>query len=366
MDGTDRGFMNHGGQVRAYREAFGPAEGEWIDFSANINPLGPPAGVREAVIRALGEIRYYPDPRQEEFRARLAGFWEVAPESVIAGNGAAELIFLLMRVWKPRRLLTVAPAFGEYEEAASAEGAAVERIVLDPRRGFAVDADRLAEALRRRTADLLVLANPNNPTGRLVDPSGLEHVLDEAERLGVRVMLDEAFLDFCPGERRLTRISRAARSEGLFVLRSMTKFYSLPGLRLGYGVASPGIVRAMDRLRPPWAVNGPALAAGMAALEEESFRLETRGWLAGARERFRRRLEALGFETIPSEANFLLVRRDDFDIARVWPRLAGRGLFVRDCRSFGLDRRYFRVAVLPAREQDRLLEALAEESVNLL
>ncbi|MBX6396319.1 MAG: threonine-phosphate decarboxylase [Alicyclobacillaceae bacterium] len=353
--------MIHGGNVRVYREVWGIDEQRLADFSANINPLGPPEGVRAAVWSALDRIRHYPDPRQEQFRREVARHWSVPEETVIAGNGAAELIFLLMGVWRPRRILTVAPSFTEYEEAASAVGARILRVPLHPEQGFVPDAEKIVGALHASGADLLALANPNNPTGVLFEPAQLERLLDEAEQKGIRVLLDEAFLDFCTEERQLSRIGRAARSEGLFVLRSMTKFYSIPGLRLGYGVSSPGVVKEMDRLRPPWAVNELALAAGVAALGETRFAAETRRWMETERARMERELARLGFETARSRANFLLAWRDGFDIARVWPYLAAKGIFVRDCRSFaGLDARFFRVAVRPRDEQERLFAALKD------
>ncbi|MBE3553270.1 MAG: threonine-phosphate decarboxylase [Kyrpidia tusciae] len=355
-----RPFMDHGGNVREYRERWGGDPGDLADFSANINPLGPPESVKSAMRAALQEAHRYPDPRQEGFRRQVAERWGMTSDAVIVGNGAAELIFLAMFAWRPRRILALAPSFSEYEDAARAVGAEIERILLHPERGFVPDAGAVVDALGTGV-DLLVLANPNNPTGVLWDSAALERVLDEAEEAGVRVLLDEAFLDFCADEQMRSEIPRAGRRPGLFVLRSMTKFYSIPGVRLGYGVASPEEIRRMEGLRPPWSVNGVALAAGAAALEDEDFAARSRRWVIQQRRRMAETFGKLGFSVTDARANFLLAWREDFDIGREWPRLARRGVFVRDCRTFpGLDRRYLRVAVRPERDQERLFAGIRE------
>ncbi|MCL6576469.1 MAG: threonine-phosphate decarboxylase CobD [Kyrpidia sp.] len=357
MDMT-RPFMDHGGNVREYRERWGGDPEDLADFSANINPLGPPESVRSAMRAALEEVHRYPDPRQEGFRRQVAERWGMSPDAVIVGNGAAELIFLLMFAWRPRRILALAPSFSEYEDAALAAGAEIHRIPLRPERGFVPDVGVLMDAFGTGV-DLLVLANPNNPTGVLWDSAALEKVLDEAEEAGVRVLLDEAFLDFCSDEQIRSQIPRVGRRPGLFVLRSMTKFYSIPGVRLGYGAASPDVIRRMEGLRPPWSVNGVALAAGTAALQDEAFAVWSRRWVIEQRRRMVGAFGQLGFSVTDSKANFLLAWREDFDIGRAWPRLARRGVFVRDCRTFvGLDQRYFRVAVRPERDQERLFAGL--------
>ncbi|MDI3256367.1 MAG: threonine-phosphate decarboxylase CobD [Kyrpidia sp.] len=358
MDVTET-FMVHGGNVWAYREQWGGDLSGMADFSANINPLGPPDAVRAAMRAALEEVHRYPDPRQERFRRRVAETWGVPSDAVIAGNGAVELIFLLMAVWRPRKILALAPSFTEYEEAARVMGARVRHLALRPENAFVPDGQTVADAIRAGDVDMVALANPNNPTGVLWRSEELDEVLTEAHRSGVRVLLDEAFLDFSPDEHRLSRIGQAAKSEGLFVLRSMTKFYSIPGLRLGYGAAAPELVRCMDRLRPPWSVNGPSLAAGIAALGETAFARTTRTWVAEQRNRMAEEFRRLGFDRTPSRANFLLAWREDFDIRRAWPHLAARGVFVRDCRSFvGLDERFLRVAVRPEQDQKRLFAGL--------
>lgn len=349
--------MQHGGNVARYQREWGWKREEMADFSANLNPLGPPDSVLEAMREALAHIADYPDPDGEIVRAALAEKWGVPVDRFLLGNGAAELIFLAMRLIRPRRIATVAPAFREYEQAAKLEGSEIVRILLPAETGFAVKREPLLTILP--DVDMLVLANPNNPTGRCVDRTVMLDLLQAAADGDKWLLIDEAFLDFLPDEEDRSLIPYVTGSDRLIVVRSMTKFYSVPGIRIGYLAASDRLVERMRGIQVPWSVNALAQAAALAALGDCEFQEKTFRWLASERTFLAERLREKGYRVFPSDANFLLVRREDVDMERLWPKLAAKGLFVRDCRSFaGLDETYFRTAVRTREENLRLVAAL--------
>jgi threonine-phosphate decarboxylase len=351
--------MEHGGNVWRYSEEWGQPRSELIDFSANINPLGPPPGAEKAASEAWQRVSDYPDPEYTRLRGIIAETWDIPVGRILVGNGAAELIFLAMEVLRPASVLSLAPAFREYEQAAQCLGAKIVRIPLRPEDGFAFPRDAVLDALRQITPDLLVLANPNNPTGRCVPPDDLTAILEEAGRCGVPVLLDEAFLDFLADDRERSAIPRTGRFPLLIVLRSLTKFYSVPGLRIGYAVAFEALRDKMAARQIPWPVNAIAEAVAAVLLGDRMFRQRTLAWLERERPWLAGQLAQEGWTVIPSDANFLLCRRDGFDIRSDWGRIGAKGIFVRDCRSFqGLDHSWMRVAVRLRRENEALLDAL--------
>ncbi len=328
-----------------------------VDFSANLNPLGPPVSVMQAIQQALPRIVDYPDPLGQDVLSALAKKWALPESHFLLGNGAAELIFLAMRLIRPRRVATVAPAFREYEQAARVEGAEIVRVPLTAETGFAVEPEPLMRVLHE--VDMLVLANPNNPTGRCVEPAILDRLLAAAKEMDKWLLVDEAFLDFLPDDETRSLISQVPVADKLVVIRSLTKFFAIPGIRIGYVAAAEQAIPKMRELQIPWSVNTLAQAAAAAGLADADFQRSTIEWLQIEREYLAQRLRDKGYRVVPSDANFLLVQRDDVEIGKWWPKLAAKGLFVRDCRSFaGLDGTYFRIAVRTRAENQRLLDAL--------
>lgn len=303
----------------------GMTNGGVLDFSASINPLGFPPSVRRVLDRTAELVVRYPHPDARPLREALARRHQISPACILVGNGSAELIYLLVR---DLRIAVFVPAFTEYEDAAASA-------MPVPWSQFP----------RAPNADAIVVGNPNNPTGHLTRP---EQIL----RLPGLVIVDEAFMDFVGDEASLVRY--AAETKRVIVVRSLTKFYALPGLRLGYIVAHPKVIARLRERQPPWSVNGIAQAAGIAALEDAGFAERTRIFIRETRDDLRHKIP---LESLPSEANFLLCRTPK-DLVEP---LAERGIAVRDCSSFtGLDRNHLRVAVRLPEENARLVSAMKE------
>jgi threonine-phosphate decarboxylase len=330
-----------------------------LDFSVSVNPLGPPASVLSVLGANLPAVARYPDPQSRELAERLARVDGVGPGQVVVGNGSTELIYAAARAFLPRRVAIAEPTFTEYLRASLLVGAEVDHWVAE-------EPDFTPEPFDPGGADLVWLCNPNNPTGRLWPGARTVAAWVEAHPRTVLVV-DEAFLPLAtaPSE---SLAQATGRLTNLVVLRSLTKYYALPGLRLGYAVASPGVAARLRAQVPPWSVNALAQAAGLAALDDDDYRRRTAEWLTSEDTRqFEARLASLSGRLRPvrSEANFVLARAEHTTAARLTARLARRGVLVRDASNFvGLDEHWFRIAKRTAGENQRVLDALRQVLVE--
>jgi threonine-phosphate decarboxylase len=345
----------HGGGVDLAMRELGLRRDQICDFSASINPLGMPAEALQALQAALARINDYPELDAASLRAELARFHRLPEAHLLPGSGSTELIYLLPRVLRPRRALLLRPCFSEYAPALGQVGCAVDYLDLRPERHFAFSVADVLQALRPDT-ELVLLANPGNPSGIAIDPQLL---LDLAGRLGpCRLLVDEAFVDFCPQHSLLAQVPAQAR---LLVLRSLTKFYAIPGLRAGYLAGPAEDIARLAAGREPWTLSTLAIAAAKACLTAAEFRTRTLERLPQLRGEFKRQLELLGFQVFPGAANYLLGRLpEEFpEAAEISRRLRVQGLLVRGCADFApLDGRYLRLAVLGEAQNRRLLQAL--------
>jgi cobyric acid synthase CobQ/L-threonine-O-3-phosphate decarboxylase len=348
-------MTRHGGNLRELALRAGMDRDALLDFSASINPLGPPERLRAVLARAMDRLAHYPDPDAAELVRAIARRHAVADEQVVVGNGSSEILAALTRACEYDRALIPVPTYLEYAEAVAAAGRPVQFFPTENAGDFVLDWPRLESELR--AGDLVILGQPNNPTGRLLDNDVLCAVA--ARHLQVTFAVDEAFADFVDGYRSL--IGRSAAN--LIVIRSMTKFYAVPGLRLGYAAATPEMAARIRRQVPPWSVGVLAQEAGPWLLAAADYFQETVALVSRERRSLAQRLAGLaGLTVYPGEANFLLVRidRGGLDAPALAESLLQRGIAIR---TFGpsehLDRRFFRVAVRTARENDILVEAVA-------
>ena len=354
----------HGGVKTAELRALGMTLEEVLDFSASISPLGPPAGTWEALSRV--DLAAYPDPQCLELREGLSRHLSgslpgsVPVERILVGNGSTEIIHLLARIFlSPPRPGTgntaflLAPTYGEYDGACRLAGAGTSCQDGADRPGFRWDLALAARHISRERPSLVFVCNPNNPTGVYLQHSEVEVLAEATSRAGGLLVVDEAYLAFVedPWD------SQALLDHGgVVLLRSMTKDYALTGLRLGFCLAPEDLTGRLAAFQPDWSVNGLAQAAGLAALADGEYLPRARLAVAQAKEYLTVRLTGLGFGVPPSAANFLLVQVGD---ASSWrDRLTRKGLFVRDCASFGLPQ-YIRVGIRPLADCRRLVEAMA-------
>lgn len=348
----------HGGPDYAELAALGLSPDEVIDFSANANPYGPSPQVRAAL--AGVPLDHYPDAQAIALRERLAQVHGLTPDHIIAGNGTAELIWLLGMAYLQRGdpVVIIGPTFGEYRAAAGLMGARVAEYRAPAAADFHPDIAAIEAIIERQQPRLTFLCNPNNPTGVYLTREAVE-ALAAACGEGLLVV-DEAYRAFVagpwPSESLVERgLGLSPAESNVVLLRSMTKDHALAGLRLGYALASPEVVATLKKVQPSWSVNAAAQAAGLAALSDEDHLRETVPKIAEAKAYLVEELTRLGLRVVPSATNFLLVEVDDGRSLR--RRLLSRGLMVRDCTSFGLPE-YVRIAARRMEECRKLIETL--------
>ena len=345
----------HGGVDYAELHALGIRPERLLDFSSNINPFGPPPGVRRAL--AALDPAPYPDRACTALRAALSARYGCAPEMLLIGNGSVDLIYLIARaLLRPGDVaIVVAPTFGEYAHASHLSGAAVVSVSATDTQAFALDRAALLDAVAVHRPRLVWLCSPNNPTGVTVARADLCALAEACGAIGGYLVLDAAYTEM---ERGVTPAEDIhAWGEQVLVLRSLTKAYALAGLRLGCLVACPELARRIAVYQPAWSVNSAAQAAGLAAIGDRDFLSETLPLLWRSSDMLRAGLEGLGLSVLPSPLPFFLVRVGDG--ARVRAALLQHGCLVRDCASFGLPA-YVRVAPRHPEQNLQLIDVWSE------
>jgi adenosylcobyric acid synthase len=345
---------SHGGNLDHLAKQTGLSPDQILDFSANINPLGPPEWLRPVVSSVLGSVVHYPDPDCSLLTEAAAQRYGVAQEQVIVGNGSTEIIHLLPRALDVSRALIVAPTYVDYRYSTKASRLDVSTLLLKESDGFAVDFQELE---KRLSSNLIVfLCQPNNPTGLVFGAQRFRKLA--AEHPTTYFVVDEAFRDFVEDVDSLT----SHRPKNVMVMLSLTKIYAIPGIRLGCAVADESVVESIAGIQPFWSVNTIAQAVGVAALRDEDYVNRGRKLVTEQRETLTAELESLGDLTVyPGRANFLLLRvdRTDIDAVAIADRTLQNGVAIRVCDNFdGLDTRFFRVAVRNEEENHRLCDAL--------
>jgi threonine-phosphate decarboxylase len=367
-----RSLESHGGNVHKACEELGMCEADIIDFSASINPLGVPRSVAAEIKRSIGSIVHYPDPEVKQLRSQIAEQLGVDARSIVYGNGSTELIYLVVRTLKPEKVLVPAPTFSEYERAVAmlggtngrgpgakgkgrgirdAEG--VRYFLLKKEDWFDIDPSRYIDSMKG--CSMAFLCNPNNPTGRLMNKADVFEIARAAKESKCYLVVDEAFIDFMPDH---SVVREVERNPYLIVLRSMTKFYALSGLRLGYGIIPSSVGEAIKRQKEPWTVNTLAQKAGAVAIHDRDYQEKTFSVVAQEKTYLERSFKRLNMEYVPSAANYYLIKLNHAD--RAIDDLRRKGILVRGCADFkGLHGSYIRVAVKSRRDNARLIKELS-------
>lgn len=358
-------WPRHGGQAEALLAHFGlPADHRLEDFSANLNPLGPPAWVRDWLTKQLSGLERYPAPDYSAARQAIAAHHQIQPEQVLLTNGGAEAIFLAAALHTGKRAAIITPSFGEYARACRAYRLVITEIAL-PAPHFTLDIDALMAGLN--DIDVLFLCRPNNPTATLIDISAMESLLNYTAAIGCRVVVDEAFIDMVGetlGEtsQESSLAPLLARYSHLTLLHSMTKFYTLPGLRLGYMLADAATLQAAEIHQPAWSVNHLAAELVAPLLADGAFSRRTQRWLASERPRMMQALTELGLDVVPSQACFFLIRpsaAQEITSDVLFEKLLRRGILVRHTHNFsGLNGDWLRVALRDEPANRRLVNVL--------
>lgn len=339
----------HGGEVYSHPVS--------LDFSANINPLGTPEAVQQAVINSLPLLFQYPDPYCRELVAAIASHEGVTEDTILCGNGAAELIFALCSALKPKKALLPVPSFSEYRSALSSADCSVEYYTLGQEDDFALT-EAFLPVLNAFDGQLLMLCNPNNPTGQVIPPALLRKIAARCHEKHIFLFVDECFLDLTQDGDGLSLKGILREVPDLLLLKAFTKSYGMAGLRLGYCLCgNPAVLKRMGMCSQAWNVSTPAQLAGAAALQEAEFLRRANEIIQKERPRMTEALEAMGLRVIPSKVNYLL-----FQAPRtLGAKLLSRGIQIRDCSNYpGLEQGWYRTAVKLPQQNQLLLDAIKE------
>jgi threonine-phosphate decarboxylase len=353
----------HGGDLLTARQLFHKDTTHLLDFSANINPLGPPPRVIELLKEGMDSIVHYPDPAQRVLKQKLAEKHLVSPEQILIGNGAAECIALVILGLQPEIAGVSYPCFSEYEQLSAAYGVKIKPSYGKLANDFKPDHSELLQLIAE--TDIVFVGHPNNPTGVTFSRDELFEMAEQAEKTSTYLVIDEAFIDFLPIEKQITLLGELDRWKKVIIIRSMTKFYAIPGLRLGYVLAHPDLIAKMQEKQVTWSVNQMALIAGEAVLNEKEYEEATIALIDEQRSYVKHYIESnLRWRVFPGQANFLLVRTtDEITSADLQWLMGQKGILIRSCAMYpGLTNHDFRIAIRTEKENQCLVQALIEVS----
>lgn len=345
--------FEHGGNIYEDKRRY-------VDYSANINPLGYSKAACKAIQEAIPSIVHYPDPKGRALKEELSRHYGIDDDSIVLGNGAAELLYLFFYSKRPERVLIPVPSFSEYERAAQAAHCQIEYYYLLEEKGFQMDWQDLAKVAP--SVDCILLGNPNNPTTHVYKIGELEPFLKACAKSDTTIIVDESFLDFCQPYGAYTVQHWAAHTKGVVVIHSLTKFYAIPGLRLGFGIAHSDTIRAMEEQMDVWHVNTLAQVAGIAGLRDREYQEQTRHYVAVEGEKLCRSLREIAYiSDIKRSVNFIFfsVRKSGMTAREFSEKMKKWGILVRDCSNYpGLPPYYIRIAVGTKENNENLIKTM--------
>ena len=356
--------MSHGGDVWGFARKHKIPLEKVLDFSGPINFLGPSPKAVEAVKKYAKRIRFYPDPNPVELRTAVAEYvgQGVDASNIILGNGSIELIYMITEAFPCGfKAVMPVPSFTESEKAALRVGGDPVFVRLPD--NFALYVERLKKAVTEDTR-IVSICNPHSPSGTLYSRETVLELVDFCREKNVIASVDENYIEFAEKGEDSTMVGYVKKYENLFVIRSVTKFYGMPGIRLGYGIATESLIDTLQAVRQPWSINSLAGYATLAAFKDSEFIENTKRTIAKERAHFAKMFsEIRGLHVFPSETNFLLVKilNPKYTSTMLKEQMAKEGILIRDCSTFvGLDDSYFRVTVRSSSENLKLINTLKD------
>ena len=349
----------HGGNIyKLQREG----KKDILDYSSNINPLGVPESLKKAVSENFSVLTRYPDINYTELRESIGKYNNVNSENIIAGNGATEVLFLYIKALKPKKVLIAAPTFAEYERAVKNAECEIDFFELKEEDNFILNKDKFIQ--KAKNYNLAVICNPNNPTGKFISKEIIFEINENLKKSGTKLFIDECFIEFISGWKEKT--SALFKSENIFILRALTKFFALPGLRLGYGICfDKKIIEKINEIREPWSVNGFADLAGKVILNDIEYIKNTEKWILEERKYFTDSLKEIEenkkIKIYETETNFILIKLLEMTSEEFKSRMEEKNILVRNASNFKfLDNSFIRFAIKDREKNKKVIEAVRE------
>lgn len=346
----------HGGDIYSERDA--ADDRKLIDFSANINPLGMPIGVKKALHSAIKDCADYPDPFCRQLTTKLAKYHNVKKEDIFLSNGAAAVLFRLALAIRPKQALLLAPTFADYEKALATVNCQVNYYNLEEQKEFQVNEDILTKITE--TTDLVIICNPNNPTGQLTGETLLLKIIDRCQMTGAKLLVDECFMDFVDEEKAFSLTKYLPKYKNLIILKAFTKIYAMAGVRLGYCLTEDmALIEACRENGQDWSVSTLAQAAGISALDDADYLEKTKVYIKKERAYLLENLANLNVKTFGSTANYVFFSLEQVtDFAE---KLRKEGIIIRQCSNYNnLNKHYYRIAVRTKSQNRIFIKVLRE------
>src|SRR5665648_419748 len=348
------GLKAHGGDIYSY---INENSGKPIDFSASINPLGLPKGVKKVLKSSVNQFAAYPDVNCTKLKKALSEYENINPDCISLGNGAADIIFHLVYALKPQKALLLAPTFSEYELALKNVDCMINYHALFPENNFMVKEDLLSKI---EGMDILFICNPNNPIGMVTDIELLKRIAEKSKETGCLLVIDECFVDFMENSLRYSFKSFLNEYENIIILKAFTKIFAMAGLRLGYCLSSnKELLKRINTANQPWSVSVPAQLAGVEALKDQNYISKTLKNTTKERHYLTNQLQKMSICVFESYSNFILFRiNEGIDL---YSELYKKGIIIRKCENFkGLDSGYYRIAIKNHADNTKFIHAIKE------
>ena len=348
----------HGGNIYRFQRE---GKNDILDYISNINPLGVPQKFVDIAKESFDKLVSYPDPYYIDLRKKIAEFNSLDSSNIIVGNGATEILFLYLKALKPKKVLILAPCFAEYERALKSVSAEINYFELKESDNFYPNIKSLKKEIETNNYDLLLFCNPNNPTGQFIKLEDIKEVVEVCENKNTKIFVDEAFIEFVENWQEKT--VSLFKNKNIFIMRAFTKFFAIPGLRLGYGIGfDEKILDNMWDEKEPWTLNTFANLAGLVMLDDKEYIKKSEKWILEEKEFMYKELSKFQYlKAYRTECNFILLKIQNISSASLRDKMIEKNILIRDASNFKfLDYHFVRLAIKDRESNIKVLEALAD------
>ncbi len=352
----------HGSDLEKIEKIYGIKKEDIISFSANVNPLGISPKLRTGISDKIDCITTYPDRDYVSLRQSIADYCSTELENIIVGNGSTELISLVIQIQQPKKAMILGPTYSEYEREISLGGGKTIYYPLREENDFKLSVEHFISKLSE-DIDMLVICNPNNPTGTAINHHDMRKILDVCKECGIFVMVDETYVEFAENVSEISSVILTRTYTNIIILRGTSKFFAAPGLRLGYAICSnTDLMSTMNQRKDPWTINSIAVVSGNIMFKDIDYIKTTRDLITKERKRMFELFDNSDrFKAYWPHGNFMLLKILDERLTsqELFDRCIKKGLMIRDCSTFPyLDEKYIRFCFMNPEDNDKLAETL--------